>query len=50
MSFPVYGVKTKCGSLAALLPDKPNKWYWLVDLIGLILNSTVLAEADKASV
>ena len=24
MSFPVYGVKTKCGSLASLLPDKPE--------------------------
>ena len=26
ISSPVCGVKTKWGSLVALLPDKPNKW------------------------
>ena len=52
ISVPIYGLNTNVGSLVASLPDKVNKCKssLLTVLFGLILNSTVLADEDKASV
>ena len=50
MSFPVYGFKTNIGSLEGFELDRLNKWYDTSSLVGFILNSTVLAEDERASV